>query len=207
MHDRAQNVTQTRTAIARPWRAAFLAALRTTGNVRRACEACEIARRTAYTLRQDDPTFAQAWDEAQEDFSDLLEEEAVRRAIGTREIVIHQGKPCGVWILDGQIVTETTPHAKLVPLYENRYSDSLIQFELRGRRRHKYDPPKEAPAAPDAAQGETASEVLADAYAEEVAAGRVAGIKTAGDARPGEGGACVDTDQSAPGGGVRESGG
>ena len=135
MHETAHPGAEQRTAISRPWRAAFLAALRKTGNVRRACEACEIGRRTAYTLRHDDPTFAAAWDEAQEDFSDLLEEEAVRRAMGTKELVFHQGKPAGVWVLDGEIVTETTPNAKLVPLYENRYSDGLIQFELRGRRR------------------------------------------------------------------------
>lgn len=207
MGDSEQSRAQPNTPIARLWRAAFLAAMRKTGNVRRSCEACGTGRTAVYALRADDPTFAAAWDEAQEDFSDLLEEEAVRRALGTKELVIHQGKPCGVWVLDGFIVPETTPGAKLVPLYENRYSDGLIQFELRGRRRAKYDPPKEAALVPDAQTGESADEVLADAYAAEVAAGRVAGIKTGRDAPAGEGGPAVGTDLDPAGGGVPEPGG
>ena len=89
--------TQLNNSLQRPWRGAFVAALRQTGNVRRACEACGINRTSAYNLRNADPTFAAEWDDAQEDFSDLLEEEAVRRAMGTKELVIHQGKLCGTW--------------------------------------------------------------------------------------------------------------
>lgn len=142
------NDSEQKTAIERSWRKAFLAALRQTGNVRRACEACDIGRTAAYALKGADPTFAAEWDEAQEDFTDILEEEAVRRAMGTRELVIHQGKPCGIWMLDGEIVTDTTPGARLVPLYENRYSDGLIQVELRGRRPKKYAPPKDSEDKP-----------------------------------------------------------
>ena len=55
MSDPAHDRTQPHNPLVRPWRAAFLAALRRTGNVRRACDACEIGRRTAYDLRADGP--------------------------------------------------------------------------------------------------------------------------------------------------------
>jgi hypothetical protein len=144
MHDPAQEDTASH-ALDRCWRKAFLTAIRQLGNVRAACDACGIGRRTAYSLREADPTFAADWDEALEDHTDLLEAEVVRRAMGTKELVIHQGKPCGVWVLNGEIVTETTPGAKLIPLYQTRYSDTLIQFELRGRRPRKYNPPRDEP--------------------------------------------------------------
>lgn len=197
----APNSTQPHDSLQRPWRAAFLAALRQCGNIRRACEACGIGRRTAYDLRGADPTFAAQWDEAQEDFADLLEEEAIRRAMGTKELVIHQGKPCGIWVLNGEVVTDTTPGAKLIPLYENRYSDGLIQFELRGRRRAKYDPPKEAP--PPTEQQGNADEVLADIYAEQVASGAI----DPGAAGASEDGAAVDPHIQTTGGSVPESSG
>lgn len=129
------------------WHAGFLAALRNYGVVRKACEAVNVSRQAAYNHRESDAEFARAWDEALEDFADTLEQEVVRRAMGTKELVIYQGKPCGVWVNDdGAIVSEVTPGAKLIPLYENRYSDGLIQFELRGRRPQKYNPPKDAAA-------------------------------------------------------------
>lgn len=139
-------------ALARPWRAAFLAALRETGTVRDACEAAGIGRQTAYDLRAADPTLAREWDEALQDSADLLEREAVRRArVGVREPVIHQGRPCGVWVdAEGQIVAEGTPGARLGPLSVTRYSDLLLIFLLKGARPAKFrdTPPKDTtPAA------------------------------------------------------------
>ena len=93
MSDTAHHRTPEK-ALARPWRAAFLAALRECGVVRDACEAAGIGRRTAYDLRDADPTFAAAWDDALQDGIDLLEREAVRRArVGVKEPVIYQGQP------------------------------------------------------------------------------------------------------------------
>ena len=105
-------------ALAQSWRAAFLAALRDTGVVRDACAAASVGRTTAYRVRNSDPEFAAAWDEALEDAADLLEIEAIRRArTGVREPVIYQGKLCGTWVNDaGDVVTENTPGARLVPL-------------------------------------------------------------------------------------------
>lgn len=122
------------------WQPAFLSALRESGVVRSACEAARIGRTTAYELRQRDPGFAAAWDEAMEDAADLLEAEAIRRARhGVREPVIYQGRPCGVWVNDaGEVVADGTPGAKLVPLAVTKYSDTLLVFLLKGARPDKY---------------------------------------------------------------------
>ena len=62
-------------------RVAFIAALRTSGNVRAACLAAGIARKTAYRWRDTWATFADDWAEALEDSCDVLEAEARRRGL------------------------------------------------------------------------------------------------------------------------------
>jgi len=61
--------------------ARFLDRLGDTGNVRAACEAAGVPRRTAYNWRKRFATFAADWDEALENACDILEGEAWRRAI------------------------------------------------------------------------------------------------------------------------------
>ncbi len=73
----------------------FLAHLSETGNVLRSCKHAGISRQTAYNWRED-PLFALAWKHALEDASDLLEEEARRRAYhGVDKPVFYQGDECG----------------------------------------------------------------------------------------------------------------
>lgn len=138
----------------RLWKPAFLAALRETGVIRYACEAADIGRTTAYRFRGQDASFAAEWDDAMQDAADLLELEAVRRArTGVRDPVIYQGKPCGAWVNDkGEIVSEGTPGAKLVPLTVTKYSDTLLMFLLKGARPEKYR--DNLPADENAALGE-----------------------------------------------------
>jgi hypothetical protein len=62
------------------WAKGFLAMLAESGNIRLACEAVKIERSTAYDLRNADKAFAADWEQAQDDASDLLEQEARRRA-------------------------------------------------------------------------------------------------------------------------------
>lgn len=62
------------------WRPVFLSTLRNTGNVRAACQATGITRKTAYQHRNQAPEFAAAWDEALEDAIDALEAVAINRA-------------------------------------------------------------------------------------------------------------------------------
>jgi hypothetical protein len=61
-------------------REAFLAMLAETCNVSEACRAAEIGRRSAYDWREADPSFAAAWDEAEEVAADKLEKVAWDRA-------------------------------------------------------------------------------------------------------------------------------
>ncbi len=56
--------------------------MRNSANVRAACAAAGVGRRTVYDKRQRDPKFAQDWDEALEEACDVLEAAAWKRASG-----------------------------------------------------------------------------------------------------------------------------
>lgn len=62
-------------------RATFLATLEETCNVSASARAAGLGRRTVYEWREDDPTFAADWDEAEEIAADKLEQVARERAI------------------------------------------------------------------------------------------------------------------------------
>jgi hypothetical protein len=67
------------------WIPAFLATLKTTGNVYLSCRQAGIIRRTAYKWREENPEFREAWGEAMEDAIDLLEYNGRRRALATSD--------------------------------------------------------------------------------------------------------------------------
>ena len=58
----------------------FLDKLRNSGNVRLACQAAGVSRRTIYNWRNKWITFAEDWDEAIEEACDVLEGHAWKRA-------------------------------------------------------------------------------------------------------------------------------
>ena len=96
----------------------FLEALCTGASVQAACEAAKIGRRTVYDWRAADDDFALAWDQAIEAGTDLLEDEAKRRAFeGVEEPVFHGGQQCGT---------------------VRKYSDTLLIFLLKARRPEKF---------------------------------------------------------------------
>src|SRR5215217_265766 len=66
-----------REALRRRWLDAF----RVSGNVSHACRQAGVSRSALYEWRASDPAFAAAMAEAGEEATDLLEEEARRRAI------------------------------------------------------------------------------------------------------------------------------
>lgn len=75
---------------------AFCAALAETGIVRRACEAVDISRQTAYRWREENADFAKAWDRALKIGISALEDEAHRRGFeGCDEPIYHLGKAVG----------------------------------------------------------------------------------------------------------------
>lgn len=71
---------ESRRRTAGEWRRLFLAALRSSGNVRASCQAAGINRRTAYDHRDRSLVFRQQWDEALADAIDVLEAVAWQRA-------------------------------------------------------------------------------------------------------------------------------
>ena len=98
--------------------AKFLEVLATGASVYKAALAAGIGRRTAYDWREDDEDFRARWDDAVESGNDLLEDEAIRRGMsGVDKPVYYQGEVCGE---------------------VKEYSDTLLIFQLKARRREKY---------------------------------------------------------------------
>lgn len=102
----------------RAWKPKFIDHLRQTANVSRACSYAGIARQTAYKERRESDAFRLEWDDAIEEGTDYLEEEARRRAYeGMTKPVVSAGKH----------VTDV-----------QEYSDTLLIFLLKGRRAEVY---------------------------------------------------------------------
>ncbi len=96
----------------------FLEHMKATGNVTGAAAAVGKARSGAYALRARDKEFADAWDDAHGQFVDMVEGEAVQRAVhGTQRAVTYQGK--------------VTDHVM-------DKSDRLLEFILKGHRPERY---------------------------------------------------------------------
>ncbi len=97
----------------------FLAALAKGRTVKDSCIHAGAGRAAVYKWRKGDPEFAAAWDKAEDEGTDVLEAEAIRRAVeGVDEPVgWYQG------VAGGTI---------------RRYSDVLLIFLLKGRRPNKY---------------------------------------------------------------------
>jgi len=102
----------------------FLDELSKCGNVKDACVAAGVGRRTVYDWRAKDPEFAQAWDSALDEAADTMEREAFRRAVeGTEKPVFGSlGKGKGTGEV-GRI---------------REYSDTLLIFLLKAARPEKY---------------------------------------------------------------------
>lgn len=101
-----------------PWKRTFLAALAAEGTVVAAAKAAGRNRSYCYEAREADAAFARAWDEIDGAVADALEAEAIRRAQnGVDRDVYYQGQVVG---------------------QERQFSDSLLQFLLRGKRPEVY---------------------------------------------------------------------
>lgn len=100
------------------WERAFLTALSNTGNVRAACTAAKVGRSTVYDRREAAEAFAAAWAEAIEQAADMMEAEALRRAVhGVQEPVYYKGKVVG---------------------HVLKYSDVMLIFLLKAARPAKF---------------------------------------------------------------------
>jgi hypothetical protein len=108
--------------------AKFLAAYRECGIVRRAARAAGISRTTHYGWLEEDDTYPDRFREAHEDATDILEEEARRRAIeGLRRVKFNPktGKP--------YIDPETKQ-----PYTEHEYSDRILEVMLKAKRPEEF---------------------------------------------------------------------
>ena len=125
------------------WQAAFLHALRQTGNVSAAARAAGTCRSRCYEARQRDRGFAAAWADALEEAADRLEMEAFRRAVeGVGEERFFRGDVVG---------TVTC------------YSDRLLMFLLKARRPARFGSgSEEAGAEHEAEQQEHDKHYLAE---------------------------------------------
>jgi hypothetical protein len=84
-----------------------------------------VGRCSVYAWRNADPEFAKAWDDAIEAGTDILEDEALRRALeGNAEPMVSMGK----------VVRGDDGY----PLLVKKHADGLMQFLLKGRRREKF---------------------------------------------------------------------
>jgi len=96
----------------------FLDQLRKGLSVSTAADAIKVSRQAVYQLRENDPDFGAAWDDAVEVGTDRLEDEVMRRAKdGTLKPVFYKGKRCGS---------------------VREFSDTLAMFNLKGRRPEKF---------------------------------------------------------------------
>ncbi len=93
----------------------FLQRLLKTGNVSLAAHSAGISRRRAYEVRDEDPEFEAEWDDKVNEYTDSLISEAERR--GRKGIV----KPL-LW--RGEVVLKV-----------REYSDNLLMFSIKGRRK------------------------------------------------------------------------
>lgn len=104
----------------------FLSEFARTGNISVACQRTGTARATAYAWRAQDADFAAAWLEAELQATEVLEEEARRRASdGLIRKKFDKGKP----IIDLETGEQYV---------EREYSDTLLIFLLKARNPEKY---------------------------------------------------------------------
>lgn len=103
----------------------FLASLAGGSSVTAAASKASIPKRTMYDWRSSDEEFKAAWDDALDSGSDILEDEAFRRAHdGVEEPVIAQGR---------MVRNEDGSSLKV-----RKYSDTLMLTLLKARRPEKY---------------------------------------------------------------------
>jgi len=127
------------------WKELFLAELRLMPVISHAARAAGIDRTMVHKTRDKYEDFRLAMDEAMEEGIDKAESEMLRRAVeGVRKPVIHKGQLTyqrEVYI-DGDGKERERymrdENGNLVPLTTQEYSDGLLQFALKGRRRGVY---------------------------------------------------------------------
>jgi hypothetical protein len=135
------------------WAKPFLVSLEKTGSVSRASRVAGIIRTQAYKLRETRPDFALEWDAALANAAEVIETEAIRRAVkGVVRYKFYKGKPiahpehclCGhhldVHTYGGRCHQPgcQCPNFLGKPYKERGYSDPLLALLLKGLLPEKY---------------------------------------------------------------------
>jgi hypothetical protein len=123
------------------WEQVACAEMSKGSTVTEAARVAGVSRVTLYAHLQSDAAFRKAFEDAEEQGTDVIEASVTRRAVeGTEEPVIYQGKVSFVGIdKDGNPCDPLSPVAvKNVPLTVRRPSDVLAIFLLKGRRPAKF---------------------------------------------------------------------
>ena len=137
-----------------PWVTPFLDELTASGNVSASARAVGVSSTAVYALKAKDADFAAAWEQANEDATDILEAEARRRAVrGVQEPIVYQGQLTPVWKRDAsgqpvlevyneagdtRPVQETDHEGRPVWLTVTKHSDSLLALLLKGHRKRVF---------------------------------------------------------------------
>lgn len=110
-----------RLTIKKDWKQVFFENLSKSPNVSKAAKAAGYTRQWLYQLREQDPDFAKAWDDALASGLDAAEGELYRRAVnGTLRKVFYQDKEIDV---------------------VREYSDTLLIFLLKSHKPERYNQP------------------------------------------------------------------
>lgn len=121
--------------------AVFLDTLRNCASVRQACEQAGVPRSTIYDWKSKSATFAKAFDEANEDANDAIEDEIVRRGKdGVDEPLTSMGRPVYEEIpeldRDGNPVLDRKGNPKYrqgKQIFVKKYSDTLLLARAKSR--------------------------------------------------------------------------
>lgn len=128
-------------------RARVIENFRDSGRIDLACEAAGVDRSSHYEWLKGDPVYKAAFEEAEKQAADMLEAEAWRRAReGVAEPVFHGGRRVFEAVLDDEGRPVVYPDGKPVEraAVVRRYSDNVLMFLLKGRKRAVYGDKVEA---------------------------------------------------------------
>lgn len=134
-----------RPAPLKEWKSIVLAQMALGEMVTDAAKSALVTRAAVYKAREEDDAFAEAFKDAEEQGTDLLEKEGRHRAmVGTDDPVIHRGELCWVWIdAQGNLLPPTKKGRpkgakRRIPLTIKKKSDGILMMMLRGRRPQVY---------------------------------------------------------------------
>jgi AcrR family transcriptional regulator len=131
----------TRATPKKGWKDVVVAAMATGATVSEAASAAGVSRVTIYRYLQSDAEFKAAFDDAEEQGTDVIEAEATRRAVhGVDEPVIYQGTPTliGYDSADKPCDTKDPRCVRCEFFTIRKPSDTLAIFLLKGRRPQKF---------------------------------------------------------------------